>query len=45
MVFYSEVFFSTGEFKGIPHFLFFPVQCIGFYVNIFDPRGVEFYAG
>jgi len=34
-----------SEFKAIPCSLFYQVQRIWFYVEVFDPFGVEFYAG
>ena len=36
---------SANVSKTIPHFLFYQVQCIWFYVEVFDPFGLEFCAG
>lgn len=39
----SEVFSCANDFKAIiPHFLFYPVQCVSFYVEVTDLFGIEF---
>jgi hypothetical protein len=44
-VFCSESLFKlANEFKAIPHFLSYHIQCIWFYVEVFDTLGVEFCA-
>ena len=29
-------------FKTIPHFIFYEVKCVWFYINVFDPLGLGF---
>ncbi|ERE83670.1 hypothetical protein H671_2g6542 [Cricetulus griseus] len=41
----QKVFSCAIKFKTIPHFLLYQVQCIQFYVEVFDPFGVEFCTG
>ena len=45
MMFCQKVFFCVSEFKAILYFLFYQVQCIWFYVEVFDLFGVEFVLG
>ncbi|KAL6070924.1 hypothetical protein STEG23_005759, partial [Scotinomys teguina] len=40
----QKVFSCADAFKAIPHFLFYRVQCIWFYDEVFDPFGLEFCA-
>lgn len=37
--------FPASKLKTSPHFLILQVQCIWFYVEVFDPFGAEFCAG
>ena len=39
-----EVFSYANAFRAIPHSLFCQFQCVCFYVEIFDPLGLEFCA-
>ena len=43
-VLFQKIFSCTNVFKAISHFLFYQVQHIWFYVEVFDPFGVEFLA-
>ena len=40
-----EVVSFDNEFKPVSHFLFYEVHCTWFYLEVFDPFGVEFCAG
>lgn len=41
----SWVFSCANVLNGISYFLFYGIQYIWLYVDIFDSFGVEFYAG
>ena len=40
----QKVVSYANVFKAIPYFLFYDVPCVWFYVEVFDPLGLEFCA-
>jgi hypothetical protein len=45
VVLFRKLYPVPVEFKVISRFLFYQAQCMRFYVEVFDPVEIEFYAG
>lgn len=39
-ILFRNYYFFAKEFKAISQFLFYPIQCVRFYVEAFGPLGV-----